>query len=590
MAYATEKLKTTGKKTILLEISTGKQQTNMYNYAPGTWAWKYNTYKQGNHSLGYGNLGFGPLGGASIEYSGIYEVPIAIQSVYDDGIDLTEQGSIASTETNVGWYYDLGPNILYFHLTNGMDPVLRTVVVGYTIGASNRAGYYNTGNNDVYFEPTLIGLPSVSKAKDSLYFQLISFGGGTISLNNAEGDYDSLFENYIFGQPFVAKMVFADDAYTDAYQVYSGYLDTVRMDYEKCDIETIDNRKMFDRVIPFNRFDATTHTTIETKNIGKVKPLVWGTCYNVPCICTDGMAATGVSSYSFIAADCTDYPSGIRALTKCYVDGVEKSFNATNLPIGAFNIATANFSVGQTVTVDMIGYASVDNGIQVLEDILADYGDLAYSAANYDQTAWGIKKTAAYNIGYAVTEETEISKAIEVLSMTQFGNFLRKDDGKYTFIKWTSSATVTTTISNIDFLRDSTPSIDWDGAAFLSSCAIGYRRDWKENKHAYYNNALYQTDAFTKYKKYQHKSFDTLLTNATDAATYSEEVMALMKDVKPVYSFTTGARYIDIEIGDAVQVQFDRPTKTMAGLITGEVIEVEKDLIDGIVNMKVRSN
>jgi hypothetical protein len=66
--------------------------------------------------------------------------------------------------------------------------------------------------------------------------------------------------------------------------------------------------------------------------------------------------------------------------------------------------------------------------------------------------------------------------------------------------------------------------------------------------------------------------------------------MALMKDVKPVYSFTTGARYIDIEIGDAVQVQFDRPAKTMAGLIKGEVIEVEKDLIDGIVNVKVRSN
>jgi hypothetical protein len=174
--------------------------------------------------------------------------------------------------------------------------------------------------------------------------------------------------------------------------------------------------------------------------------------------------------------------------------------------------------------------------------------------------------------------------------MTQFGNFLRKDDGKYTFIKWTSSATVATTISNVDFLRDSTPSIDWDGTAFLSSCAIGYRRDWASNKHAYYNNALYQTDAFTKYKKYQHKSFDTLLTNATDAATYSEEVMALMKDVKPVYSFTTGARYIDVEIGDAVEVQFDRPTKTMAGLVTGEVIEVEKDLIDGIVNIKVRSN
>jgi hypothetical protein len=238
----------------------------------------------------------------------------------------------------------------------------------------------------------------------------------------------------------------------------------------------------------------------------------------------------------------------------------------------------------------MVGYASVDNGIQVLEDILAEYGNLAYSAANYDQTAWGIKKTAAYNVGYAITDETEIGKAIEELSMTQFGNFLRKDDGKYTFIKWTSTATVTTTISNVDFLRDSTPAIDWDGTAFLSSCAVGYRRDWANNKHAYYNNALYQTDAFTKYKKYQHKSFDTLLTNATDAATYSEEVMTLMKDVKPVYSFTTGARYIDVEIGDAVEVQFNRPNQTMAGLIKGEVIEVEKDLIDGIVNIKVRSN
>ena len=588
MAYATEKLKTTGKKTILLEISTGKEQGKSYNYAPGVWTWKYNTYKQGNHSLGYGNLGFGPLGEASVEYSGLQENPIAISSVFDDGVDLTEQGSIASTEANVGWYYDLGPNILYFHLTNGTDPVLRTVVVGYTIGASNRAGYYITGDNDVYFEPTLIGLPSVSKAKDSLYFQLISFGGGTISLNNAEGDYDSLFENYIFGQPFVAKMVFADDVYTDAYQVYSGYLDTVRMDYEKCDIETIDNRKMFDRVIPLYRFDATTYANIDAKHIGKVKPLVWGTCYNVPCVCVNSNAVA--TTYTYLVADCTDYANGIGALTTCYVSGIPKAFTTTSLTTGIFTLQASVCSSGQSaVTVDMTGF-SVTNGIQVLEDILAEYGDLAYSAANYDQTAWGIQKTAAYNIGYAIDDETEIGKAIEVLSMTQLGNFLRKDDGKYTFIKWNPNATVTTTISNVDFLRDSTPAIDWDGTAFLSSCAIGYRRDWANNKHAYYNNALYQTDAFTKYKKYQHKSFDTLLTNATDAATYSEEVMVLMKDVKPVYSFTTGARYIDVEIGDAVEVQFDRPNQTMAGLIKGEVIEVDKDLIDGIVNIKVRSN
>lgn len=589
MSYAAEKLKTTGKKTILLEINTGKEQDKAYNYLPGVWAWTYNTYKYGTHSLGYGNLGFGPLGGASDEYSGIYEVPIALRSVYDNGIELTEHASIASVASNVGWYYDLDTRILYFALTNRTDPVLRTIVVGYTIGASNRATYYNTGDGDVYFEPTLMGLPSISKAKDSLYFQLIAFGGGTINLNNESGDYDQLFENYVFGQPFTAKMIFGDDAYADAYQVNSGYLDTVHLDYERCDIETVDNRKVFDRAFPFYRFDATTYASIADKHIGKVKPLVWGTCYNVPCICTNAKAVA--TAYTYMAADCTDYVGGIRALTTCYVDGKTKAFFSTSLTTGIFQLQASVCSSGEAaVTVDMQGYASVDNGIQLIEDILSTYGGLAYSAANYDQTAWGIQKTAAYDVGYAVTEEKTVIEAVEELSGTQFGQLLRKDDGKYTFIKYSGSATVATTISNVDFLKDSTPSVDWDGNAFLTSCAVGYRKNWDKGDYAYYSNTAYQTDGYTKYRKYQHKSFDTFLTNATDAAAYSEEAMAYMRDVKPVYSFTTGARYIDLEIGDRAEVQFDRPQTTMAGLVTGEVVELEKDLIDGIVSVKVRSD
>ena len=176
MSFTTFKEKSVSQKTVLVEIDLGNLQTKWFNHRPGVWYWQFDTFRAtAQHSYLRGNFGFGSYLRSVTGQSGIFDRPVDIQSVKVDGVLYTKNTSrVNVVEANKSFFYDKNTTRLYVHFDNFDKPSLHAVIVGQLMGLSNRA----ININDIYYEPLLEGVPTISKKKDSLYFGIVSFDGG----------------------------------------------------------------------------------------------------------------------------------------------------------------------------------------------------------------------------------------------------------------------------------------------------------------------------------------------------------------------------------------------------------------------------
>ena len=436
----------------------------------------------------------------------------------------------------------------------------------------------------------MTGVPILKKTKDPLYFGIIKYDGGMLTLNNADGHYDDITDNYTLGQPVTIKYGF-DDTYSNYETIFKGYVENLELTYDECNIEIMDNRKKLSKVLPTNFFDKTTYANLHDEDVGKPIPLVWGTCKRVPCICVN-RAQGGSPDWTFKVADVADHANGIDAISACYVDGQDGTIDSTDVANGTFVIANANYSPGQKVTADVVGFedgaaAVIDDPLDIIEDILNTYLSISYDSDNFDTTEWAAAKSDSLSadIGLWVGEETEIIDIIEQISLSAFGNFIIKDDGTYTFRIFDSTDAASETLGKREILKDGGVSVAYDGTEFLTSCNVSYLRNWGDDSFAWFNHTSSESDIYNKYRKYQNKDFETLLTAAADAEALADALMAYMDDVMALITIQTSVQNIQLEIGDIVNFTPDRPDRTWMGSTKVEIIGRDIDLLNNIVTL-----
>lgn len=587
MSFATFKERSVSQKTILVEIALGKGQGKWFNDTAGLWYWQFNTFRH-NASYSYlrGCFGYGSFLRSGTGHAGISEIPVHIETCTVDGESYTEKSSrIDYVNTNKSYYYDPNTTRFYIHLNNYDEPWLHTIVIGHLLGLSNRA----ININSIFYEPRLEQAPAISKSKDSLYFGLVSFDGGNLQFNNADRFFDNITDNYLFGQPVTILYGGDTEAYANYRTLFKGYLESPKMNYETCSMEIIDERKKLSKKIPTNKFNQTTYSDLKDSNVGKSIPLVWGAVYNVPIICTNEDKA-GAGNYDFKIADVTDHTTGITKIVQIYVDGVATTWASASLTSATFELTTGNYTAGKKVTGDIQGFkvsgTMDDNSLDVIEDLLSTYQSIAYTSDNYNTTEWAAAKSSMYDVGIFVDKERELIDIIEDECGSNFATFLIHDDGRYTWRKFNSATTATRTIEKKEFLE--MPEVEWDGLEFLTSCNVGYHKDWKDREYAWYNNTESETDIFNQYLKYQEKDFETVLTTNTDAYQLSGSIMDYMDKVPANIMIKTEIQNIDLEIGDTVNFNVDRVDSVWMGDVKVEIVKISKDIMNNIVSLTGR--
>jgi hypothetical protein len=220
---------------ILVELDIGSLNTQWVNNGAGIWAVDAeNSYYWVDSTLveeGFSAQDFGHIG-----------------SVQRDGIYLTEVLTLgALTDSLDSFYYDPDDRMLYVCLTGYNPPFFYDMVIN-VVYAYSYDSFTPAGNPPDHFEGRLLSLPSLSLAADPLFYGLLEFGGGSITLNNADGEFDTLAEdNEIYGNPARIYIGFDGLDYEDYERIYTGYIESFGVSQGEATITIADQRKSLTR-------------------------------------------------------------------------------------------------------------------------------------------------------------------------------------------------------------------------------------------------------------------------------------------------------------------------------------------------------
>jgi hypothetical protein len=199
-----------------------------------------------------------------------------------DGEEYTnEESSIADcVSTNKSWYYDRDETVLYMHIDGGEDPRLHHVIVGITIGLSNKSKHINDG----YYRPCIAGGFSIEKSVDPLEFGVVRFSGTkNVSILNEDGYFDNFMDNIVYGQPACVKygiddMDGTEMSYADYRQIMKLYIEKFTLNWTRCQMVLVDYRKLFSRKLPIRFFNKDGLSVPEGFECRETDPAHLGAC------------------------------------------------------------------------------------------------------------------------------------------------------------------------------------------------------------------------------------------------------------------------------------------------------------------------
>lgn len=534
MSFNTELAKSSSNKVTLVEIDSPLKEA-WQNYQPGIW---FQLLSPGK---------------GQFDAEGIFyfwgtenDVYYNIGSVNVDGSIYTKTTSLNNCiSTEKSWFYDTDTTYIYLHFEDFNPPEAFITkapgaVIGFTLGEDKTVNNYF---EDIGYIPSVKSIPNLSKKKDSLFFGLLQYQGGTITFHNEDGYFDDFAIRDLYGQPVRIRLSFEGLAYSDSLLVYSGRVEDFSHDFTTFKLKIADVRKLLSRKLPVNVFDSITYPNMDSKLIGKPIPIIFGTVIGVPAYRT--------SSGNWKFAD-TTFNSILATIDVYDKDGVTFSHGGTETD-GTFTGSDTT----DKLYVDC-EQSSVANGLDVISDILENYENVTFNSSNYDTVEWNQEKVNVSDAGIWIGQGNLMSSVdvIELICTQENGIFDVLADGKFTFRKLNLNRVPTHEILEDELLDD--PSIKYDSEEYLSSVKVEYSLDRLNKEPEVFTNSDFQGEVFGRYRQYKERTFETALTNSTDAETLTDSIMEISKFIFPIIGLTTKTQNIGLRILDNMIYTYTR--------------------------------
>lgn len=500
-------------------------------------------------------------------------------------------------EIESSFYWDGSSKTLYVHLPDNSRPELFIMRIGASFGfrmyGSNAFSYVN---NFIY-DDRILSISPISKNKDSFFFGKVSFDGGSVTLSNHDGYFDSLVNtNKFWGA--ASRFYFGTENLTvsEFRKIFSGYVRGIKLNTNEISFDVVDEREKLSKNINESYLSTADYPDLKDDDIGKPVPIVYGKCKRVPTIIvTEGRSSTKTGNYTGLVCDITTKDYGINKVEKIYV-GDTKSYTTAstkwsyNSTAGTISISTSVFKPGEKVLADVEGYIDADsnlieNGLDIIKDLLRKIYEVPFTNTFYNTAHWD--RANALNVGYCATDNTKLIDAIEEISQSIRGVFIIEDDGRYgcrIFYKYGASLQ---TLTHNDLLEICDISYNTDQS--LTSLTVKYNKNWSENDYlSVLNDFSQQSTIFNNLLIYRHENFETIITDDTDAQELITDLLDLYGTVTKVISCKTFLSTMTREIGDIVTMQFNRPETPIMNDALCEVIGINKDPASGQIGLTLR--
>ena len=228
------------------------------------------------------------------------------------------------------------------------------------------------------------------------------------------------------------------------------------------------------------------------------------------------------------------------------------------------------------------------NAIDAIQDLLnTEYG-IPYNGLYYDTAQWEIARAKVPVVTINYTTAQSAIDIIQEICNSVFGLFIVGNNGRYSFKVVRSTDPAMYTIPEYDIINE--PRATYDPSEVITSTKIGYAKDWATtgSAYTYLVDTTQEADIFSKYKTYNQRTFDTLLTSLSDAQNFSAVILAGSNTVRPRMEIEVPIKYWQIAVGDFAEVSINRPQSTWLGTRKCEVISKTYNLDRGTITFGIR--
>jgi hypothetical protein len=452
------------------------------------------------------------------------------------------------------WYQDFANQLLYVHFPNDIKPYDNIVS---TLRSSNFGTELYIDALEQAYEPLLESRIDVKKKADRLKYNKMTFSRQKVKLNNGEADFDTFFTDPIPSS--VATLSFLSDEAKEngdtPIDVYTGIVSADEISTESFKLNLDDIRALQTITIPRAFITSTDYTNIDDDVDGAVLATGYGTVRGIPGVCTNGKIKTGNVEYVF-----SDFSASI---SQVYVKNDEywTPVSTVSASSGGFVLSAADARNDQNdpkpTKVDAVLRSQV-NPADIIQDLNTRYLDIAFDSSEYDLTEWNSEKALLEDVGILLNKEQDIFKYIEELQGGSNYGFIYDilGNGKRTIRVDYANRTPVRTVQEIELL-DKEKETERDFSEYAAEIKIDYLKDYSTNRYKYIIDNTYFDQAVELYTNAKRETFESLLTNSTDAEAKGAIIANEYKRVRPRYKIKVSDSWAyNIKLFDILNVEF----------------------------------
>lgn len=500
-----------------------------------------------------------------------------IQSIFVDGVKYPRVTTFNDLNFKEAvFYFDIEEQILYIRFSDSELLLDKVINVGLTTGFSSSGddSYYN----DAPYRKIIAKLPLIRQKTDSLEYNVLKFTPLKFLLANGDGTLDSLAEDDLYGQEMRMYEGDTDNSYNTYDLIYRGAIESFENDFININLTTNDQRKNLSLSLPEVLLTSDSYDIAENRYV----PIAYGDIEKAPAICsTDATPATSTHTFYFMD---TTYHSAT-TMYYVYVDGVSVSYSNLSLTEGTFTLTSGQCFDGDNlkeITCSFRG-ADLDNSIDIIQDLLVNYGGSLYTSDFFDITEWEEARLSTFDVALWVGSSRKIIDCIKDITVSNLGSFFQNTNGNYTFRTSDKTRTPAFTLEKYELIN---PKFKTSGKKTFTSCLVYYsKNDYADSYNKWLDDSR-ELELKIKYKTTKLKEVRTLLVNLADAKTVASAFLDFSETQEKTY-------IIDLELDDKyncnlydiVLAPYNRNSDNL-GLF--EVIEFKNDLEKRIKSLTLK--
>ena len=367
----------------------------------------------------------------------------------------------------------------------------------------------------------------------------MAFGGGSIVFTNDVTSGVGLFDTdeKLYGNPVRIKRGSEADDYDDLVLVFSGYVKDLETTTATMTLEVGDKRERLEVDTPIDVFSSLTGIAEDSN--GETIPDGYGTVIQVPAY----PILDGSGTVTF------QWGTLVTSITQVYTfdDDVLTSVTHANFSTdGTFTLTDAlcakdgsdptNGLKEVYVTGVMRNYS---NPADIISDLNNRVANIEYNATNYNQTEWTSEKASLADVSLYMDEPKRLYEWIEILQAGSDYGFRYEDTDKITLRVDDKARTAITFADGTTYIRpveirNSDIPIKHNAQLYASSCIVKYAKNWRHGHFSQVTNTDYETDVLKEHRIKKIQTYESLLTNSTDADAKAILVMEDVSEVRPI--------------------------------------------------------